>query len=96
MNNEADNVEVDEPKPKKLKTVQPPHKKSEKIKSTKHGLSAIARGINTSIAAQDRRFERQLQENAERERRVLEFRAEEAEKETTLMTQRVQLMIRCF
>ena len=80
VNNEADNVEVDEPKPKKLKTVQPPHKKSEKIKSTKHGLSAIARGINTSIAAQDRRFERQLQENAERERRVLEFRAEEAEK----------------
>ena len=58
---------------KKSKIAKPPHKKSEKIKSTTHGLSAIARGINASIAAQDKRFERQLKENTERERRLLEF-----------------------
>ena len=56
---------------KKSKIVKPPHKKSEKIKSTTHGLSAIARGINASIAAQDRGFQRQLKENVERERRFL-------------------------
>ena len=56
---------------KKSKTVKPPHKKSEKIKSTKHGSSAIARGINASIAARDKRFQRQLKENAEWERRLL-------------------------
>ena len=41
---------------KKLKIVKPPHKKLEKIKSTIHGLSVIARGINASIAVQDKRF----------------------------------------
>ena len=54
-----------------------------KIKSTAHGLSAIARGIQASIIAQDKRFERferQLEENSEK--RLLEFRAVEAEKET--------------
>ena len=56
---------------KKSKIAKPPHKKSEKIKSTTHGLSAIARGINASIAAQDRGFQRQLKENVERERRFL-------------------------
>ena len=66
---------------KKSKIAKPPHKKSEKIKSTTHGLSAIARGTNASIAAQDNRFERHLKENAERERRLLEFRASEAEKD---------------
>ena len=66
---------------KKSKIVKPPHKKSEKIKFTTHGLSAIARGINSSIAAQDKRFERQLKENAERERRLLEFRGSEGEKD---------------
>ena len=66
---------------KKSKIVKPPHKKSEKIKSTTYGLPAVARGINTSIAAQDKRFERQLKENAERKRRLLEFRASEAEKD---------------
>ena len=59
------------PSRKKSKIVKPPHKKSEKIKSTTHGLSAIARGINASIAAQDRGFQRQLKENVERERRFL-------------------------
>ena len=43
---------------KKSKIAKPPNKKSEKLKSTTHGLSAIARGINASIAAQDKRFER--------------------------------------
>ena len=66
---------------KKPKIVKPPHKKSEKINSTTHGLSAIAHGINASIAGQDKRFERQLKENTERERRLLEFRASEAEKD---------------
>ena len=41
----------------KSKIVKPPNKKSEQIKSTMHGLSAIARGIKASIAAQYRRFE---------------------------------------
>ena len=66
---------------KKSKIAKPPHKKSEKIKSTTHGLSAIARGINASIAAQDKRFERQLKENDEREWRLLEFCASEAERD---------------
>ena len=65
---------------KKSKIVKPPQKKLEKIKSTTHGLSAIARGINASIAAQGKRFECQLKENAERERRLLEFRASQAKK----------------
>ena len=56
---------------KKSKIAKPPHKKSEKIKSTTHGLSAIARGINASIAAQDSGFQRQLKENVEREWRFL-------------------------
>ena len=58
---------------KKSKVVKSPYKNSEKIKSTTHGLSAIARGINASIAAQDKRFERQLKENAVMERRLLEL-----------------------
>ena len=69
------------PTRKKSRIVKPPHKKSEKIKSTTHGLSAIARGINVSINAQYRGFERQLKENAERERRLIEFHASEAEKD---------------
>ena len=56
---------------KKSKIVKLPHKKSENIKSTTHGLSAIARGINASIAAQDSGFQRQLKENVEREWRFL-------------------------
>ena len=68
------------PLQKKSKIVKPSHKKSEKIKSTTHGFSAIAHGINASITVQDKRFERQLKENAEREWRLLEFRASEAEK----------------
>ena len=59
------------PSRKKSRIVKPPHKKSEKIKSTTHGLSAIARGINASIAAQDSGFQRQLKENVEREWRFL-------------------------
>ena len=42
------------------------------------------------LAAQDKRFELQLKENAERERRLLEFRATEAEKDCqheAIMTQ---------
>ena len=66
---------------KKSKIVKPPHKELEKIKSTTHGLPAIARGINGSIAAQGKRFECQLKENAERERRLLEFRVSEAKKD---------------
>ena len=58
---------------KKSKIVKSPHKNSEKIKSTTHGLSAIASGINVSIAAQDKIFEHQLKENAEMERRLLEL-----------------------
>ena len=46
-----------------------------------HSLSAIARGINVSIAAQDKRFERQLKEDAERKRKLLDFQASEAEKD---------------
>ena len=45
-----------------------------------HILSAIVRGINASIAVQDKSFERQLKENAEREWRLLEFRTNETEK----------------
>ena len=78
---------------KKSKIVKPPHKKSEKIKSTTHGLSAIARGTNASIAAQDNRFERHLKENAERERRLLEFRASEAEKDRQHEARMAQLLM---
>ena len=78
---------------KKSKIAKPPHKKSEKIKSTTHGLSAIARGINASIAAQDKRFERQLKENAERERRLLAFRASEAEKDHQHEARMAQLLM---
>ena len=73
------------PLQKKSKIVKPLHKKSEKIKSTTHGVSAIARGINASIATQDKRFERQLQENAEREWRLLDFYASEAQLLTILL-----------
>ena len=69
------------PLQKKSRIVKPPHKKSEKTKSATHGLSAVARAMNASITAQDKRFERQLKENAERERSLLEFRASEAEKD---------------
>ena len=75
---------------KKSKIVKPLHKKSGKIKSTTHDFSVITRGINASIAAQDKRFELQLKENAERERRLLEFCATEAEKDCqheAIMTQ---------
>ena len=78
---------------KKSKIAKPPHKKSEKIKSTTHGLSAIARGTNASIAAQDNRFERHLKENAERERRLLEFRASEAEKDHQHEARMAQLLM---
>ena len=71
----------------------PPHKKSIKIKSTTHGLSAIARGINASIAAQDKRFEPQLKENAERKQRVLKFCASEAEKDPQHEVRMVQLLM---
>ena len=43
------------------------------MRTIKHRLTAIARGIPTTIASQDRRFERQLQENREKEKRMLEF-----------------------
>ena len=78
---------------KKSKIVKPPHKKSEKIKSTTHGLSAIARGINASIAAQDKRFERQLKENTERERRLPEFPASKVEKDRHHEGRIAQLLI---
>lgn len=81
------------PTKKKLKVVLPPHKKCEKIKSTKHGLSAIARGINASIAAQNKRFEQQLKENKERETRLLEFRAIEAEKDRQHELRMAQLLM---
>ena len=68
------------PLQKKSKTVKPPCKKSEKIKSAMHILSVIVRGINASIAVQDKSFERQLKENAEREWRLLEFHTNETEK----------------
>ena len=46
--------QADEPPlQKKSKIVKPPHKKLEKVKSTTHGLSAIARGTNSSITAQE-------------------------------------------
>ena len=49
---------------KNLELVVAPHKNVQQIRSIKHGLD---QGITTIIAAQDRRFERQLQENRERE-----------------------------
>ena len=58
-----------------------------------HGLSAIARGINASISAQDTRFERQLKENAEREQRLLQFRVSEAEKDCQHEARMAQLLI---
>ena len=73
--------ELEEPTRKRTKVVPPPNKKAEKIKSTKHGLSAIARGINSSIIAQDRRFAAQMEMAKEREALLLKFRAEEAEKD---------------
>ena len=78
---------------KKPKIVKPPHNKSEKIKSITHGLSVIARGINALIAAQDKRFECQLKENAERKRRLLEFRASEAEKDRQHEVRMAQLLM---
>ena len=78
---------------KKSKIVKPPHKKSEKTKFTTHGLSAIARGINALIAAQDKRFERPLKERAERERRLLEFRASEVEKDCQHEARMAQLLM---
>ena len=71
----------------------PPHKKSEKIKSTSHGLSAIARGINTSIIAQGKRFDRQLKANEEKEKPLLEFRASEAEKDRQHELRMAELLV---
>ena len=89
------NVRQDDEPPlqKKSKIVKPSHKKLEKIKSITHGLPAIARGINSSITAQDKIFERQLKENAERERSLLEFRASEAEKDRQREARMVQLLM---
>ena len=53
-----------------------PHTKAQQAQqvcSNKHGFSAKAPGIIAASAAQDR-FERQLQETREREKRMLEFR----------------------
>ena len=58
-----------------------------------HGSSAISRGISASVTAQDKRFERQLKENAERERRLLEFRASEAEKDRQHEARMAHLLI---
>ena len=77
---------------KKSKILKPPHK-SEKIKSTTHGSSAIAHGINPSITAQGKRFECQLKENAERKRRLLEFRASETEKDCQHEARMAQLLM---
>ena len=49
---------------KNLELAVAPHKNVQQIRSIKHGLD---QGITTIIAPQDRRFERQLQENRERE-----------------------------
>ena len=70
-----------EPARKKTKIVVAPHKKHQQIRSNKQGLSAIARGLNAAIVAQDKRFDRQFKANDEREKRLLEFRVKEAEKE---------------
>ena len=57
-----------EPASKKTKIVVAPHKKHQQIRSNKQGLSAIARGLNAAIVAQDKRFDRQIKANDERER----------------------------
>jgi hypothetical protein len=89
----ATGSEIPPPPKKKSKFVAPAHKKAEKIKSTAHGLSAIARGIQASIIAQDKRFERQLKENSEKEKRLLEFRAVEAEKDRKHEERMAQLLL---
>ena len=58
-----------------------------------HGLSAIAREINASMAVKDKRLENQLKENAERERKLPEFRASEAEKDCQHETRMEQLLM---
>ena len=58
-----------------------PHKKSRQIRSNKQGLAAIAKGISDSIAAQNERFKKQMRAEEEKEKRLLEFRAAEAEKD---------------
>ena len=63
------------------KLIAPPHKKSRRVRSYKQGLGEIARAIKASVDAQDRRHKEQLKANDERERRMTEFRAKEAEKD---------------
>ena len=79
---EDDKQEGDHPHArKKSKLVVAPHQKAQQIRSNKHRLSGIAPGITAAISAQNRMFERQLQENRESEKRMLEFREREAESE---------------
>ena len=67
------------PTREKSKLVASPHKMPHQIRSNKHGLSAIARAINTSVARQEKRFQRQLKANEERGKSMLDFHALEAE-----------------
>ena len=78
---------------KKSKIVKPPHKKSEKIKFTKHDSSAIGCGVNASITAQGNRFERQLKASTERERSLLVLRESEAEKDRQHEARMAQLLM---
>ena len=56
-------------------------------------MSAITRATNASIAAQGKRFERQLKENAERRRRLLQFHASEAGKDHQHEARMAQLLM---
>ena len=72
-----DDEQDDHPDSRKTsKLVMAPHTKAQQAQqvcSNKHGFSAKAPGIIAASAAQDK-FERQLQETREREKRMLEFR----------------------
>ena len=78
---------------KEIENSQASTQEIKKIKSSTYGLSAIPSGKNASIAAQDKRFERQLKKNAEREQRLLEFRASEAERDCQHEARMAQLLM---
>ena len=90
--------EEDQPSRKKKRKIEntAEHSHRENFTSITHGLSAILDGINRSIEAQNRMFERQLNENSERERRMLEFRASEAEKDRKHEYRMAQLFLATF
>ena len=80
---EEEGAQVEEAAPRKTKRkiVVAPHKKTKQLRSNKQALGEIARVLHASIAAQDKRFEQQLRASEEKERRMVEFREREAEKD---------------